>query len=76
MNKSDQASAVVSTNPALRKKLPRTVVVLGLVSFFNDFASDIVIPLIPILLAGGAGADRGGRGRRGKSAQAVVRASF
>jgi MFS family permease len=26
-------------------------VVLGLVSFFNDFASDIVIPLIPILLA-------------------------
>ncbi|SFH39290.1 Nitrate/nitrite transporter NarK [Nitrosospira sp. Nsp14] len=32
-------------------KLPRTVIVLGLVSFFNDFASDIVIPLIPILLA-------------------------
>jgi hypothetical protein len=26
-------------------------VVLGLVSFFNDFASDILIPLIPILLA-------------------------
>jgi MFS family permease len=36
---------------ATPKKLPRTVVVLGLVSFFNDFASDIVIPLIPILLA-------------------------
>ncbi len=34
-----------------RKKLPQAVVVLGLVSFFNDFASDIVIPLIPILLA-------------------------
>ena len=33
------------------KTLPRTVIVLGLVSFFNDFASDIVIPLIPILLA-------------------------
>ncbi|SEP38311.1 MFS transporter [Nitrosovibrio sp. Nv6] len=33
------------------EKLPRTVIVLGLVSFFNDFASDIVIPLIPILLA-------------------------
>lgn len=32
-------------------KLPQTVIVLGLVSFFNDFASDIVIPLIPILLA-------------------------
>ncbi|WP_430228644.1 MFS transporter [Nitrosomonas communis] len=36
---------------AAQKKLPRTVVVLGLVSFFNDFASDIVAPLIPILLA-------------------------
>lgn len=34
-----------------QKKLPRSVVVLGLVSFFNDFASDIVAPLIPILLA-------------------------
>lgn len=34
-----------------RNALPRTVVVLGLVSFFNDLASEIVIPLIPILLA-------------------------
>lgn len=33
------------------RKLPRTVIFLGLVSFFNDFASDIVVPLIPILLA-------------------------
>ena len=33
------------------KRLPQTVIVLGFVSFFNDFASDIVIPLIPILLA-------------------------
>jgi MFS family permease len=33
-------------------KLPRTVIVLGLVSFFNDLASEIVVPLIPILLAG------------------------
>ncbi|SFW22852.1 MFS transporter [Nitrosovibrio sp. Nv17] len=33
------------------RRLPRTVVVLGLVSFFNDLASDIVVPLIPILLA-------------------------
>jgi MFS family permease len=31
--------------------LPRTVVVLSLVSFLNDLASDMVIPLIPILLA-------------------------
>lgn len=48
MNKPDAAPDV---NPAARKKLPRTVVVLGLVSFFNDLASDIVVPLIPILLA-------------------------
>ena len=34
----------------MQQRLPRTVVILGLVSFFNDFASDIVIPLIPILL--------------------------
>ncbi|MSQ73620.1 MAG: MFS transporter [Betaproteobacteria bacterium] len=30
--------------------MPRAVIVLGLVSFCNDVASDIVIPLIPILL--------------------------
>jgi MFS family permease len=35
----------------LQQRLPRTVVVLGVVSFFNDFASDIVVPLIPILIA-------------------------
>jgi hypothetical protein len=28
----------------------KSVVVLGLVSFFSDFASNIVIPLIPIML--------------------------
>jgi hypothetical protein len=33
-------------------RLPRTVIVLGLVSFLNDLASEIVVPLIPILLAG------------------------
>jgi MFS family permease len=48
MNKPDQPDAAHS---GAVKKLPRTVVVLGFVSFFNDFASDIVIPLIPILLA-------------------------
>ncbi len=35
----------------MKKTLPRTVIVLGLVSFFNDIASEMVIPLIPILLA-------------------------
>lgn len=48
MNKPD---AVPDKSPTARGKLPRTVVILGFVSFFNDFASDIVIPLIPILLA-------------------------
>ena len=32
-------------------KLPRAVVLLSFVSFLNDLASDIVVPLIPILLA-------------------------
>lgn len=35
----------------MQTKLPRTVVVLGLVSFLNDLASEMVVPLIPILLA-------------------------
>lgn len=48
MNKLDQPT---SEHPVISRKLPRTVVILGLVSFFNDFASDIVVPLIPILLA-------------------------
>ncbi|HEX9812120.1 MAG TPA: MFS transporter [Burkholderiales bacterium] len=31
--------------------LPRTVVVVGFVSLLNDFASEMVVPLIPLLLA-------------------------
>ncbi|MFP5349301.1 MAG: MFS transporter [Gammaproteobacteria bacterium] len=34
-----------------RRPLPRTVVVLGSVSLLNDFASEMVVPLIPLLLA-------------------------
>ncbi|WP_372522852.1 MFS transporter [Sulfuricaulis sp.] len=34
-----------------RSKLPRTVVIIGLVSLLNDFASEMVVPLIPLLLA-------------------------
>ncbi|MDA8382755.1 MAG: MFS transporter [Betaproteobacteria bacterium] len=33
------------------RKLPRTVIVLGFVSLFNDFSSEMVVPLIPVLLA-------------------------
>ena len=36
--------------------LPRVVVVLGMVSFCNDLASEMVTPLIPILLAAVLGA--------------------
>lgn len=35
----------------MKHKLPRTVVVLGLVSFINDMASEMVTPFIPILIA-------------------------
>src|SRR3989338_8639430 len=33
------------------KHLPRTIVVIGFVSLLNDFASEMVVPLIPLLLA-------------------------
>ena len=32
------------------KRLPRTVIVIGFVSLLNDFASEMVVPLIPLLL--------------------------
>lgn len=35
----------------MKRKLPRTVIVLGLVSFLNDMASEMVTPFIPILIA-------------------------
>jgi MFS family permease len=33
-----------------KKKIPRNVFILGLVSFFNDFASEMIYPIIPIFL--------------------------
>ncbi|MEO6976147.1 MAG: MFS transporter [Gallionella sp.] len=35
----------------IRHKLPATVIAIGLVSFFNDLASEMVTPFIPILIA-------------------------
>ena len=32
------------------KKIPRNVVILGIVSFFNDLSSEMVYPIIPIFL--------------------------
>ncbi|HWH47325.1 MAG TPA: MFS transporter [Burkholderiales bacterium] len=40
----------------MKTRLPRTVIVLGFVSLFNDLASEMIVPLIPILLAGVLGA--------------------
>ncbi len=37
--------------PMTRHKLPATVIAIGLVSFFNDLASEMVTPFIPILVA-------------------------
>ena len=34
-----------------RHKLPATVIAIGLVSFLNDLASEMVTPFIPILIA-------------------------
>jgi len=39
-----------------RRALPRTVVVVALVSLLNDFASEMVVPLIPLLLTTALGA--------------------
>jgi MFS family permease len=44
-------SAPPPAGPNARRPLPRTVVVIGLVSLLNDFASEMVVPLIPLLLA-------------------------
>ncbi len=32
------------------RKIPRTVFILGLVSFFNDLASEMIYPIVPIFL--------------------------
>jgi MFS family permease len=42
---------IPATPGQARSKLPRTVVIVGLVSLLNDFASEMVVPLIPLLLA-------------------------
>jgi len=43
-------------SPLSRTLLPRTVVVLGLVSFLNDAASEMITPLLPIFLTATLGA--------------------
>ncbi len=36
--------------------IPRNVLILGLVSFFNDIASEMIYPLVPIFLTSVLGA--------------------
>lgn len=38
------------------RKIPRTVFILGLVSFFNDIASEMIYPIVPIFLTTTLGA--------------------
>jgi MFS family permease len=40
----------MNTDTPKAGRLPRNVVILGLVSLLNDFASEMVVPLIPLLL--------------------------
>ena len=44
------------TQHTSRSKLPRSIYIIGAVSMLNDIASDMVIPLVPILLATTLGA--------------------
>jgi hypothetical protein len=46
----------------MKHLLPRTVIILGLVSFLNDTASEMITPLLPLFLTTtlGAGAAVGG----------------
>jgi MFS family permease len=41
---------------SMRPSLPRTVLALGVVSFFTDVASEMIYPLLPIFLTGVLGA--------------------
>jgi MFS family permease len=44
------------THPSSASKLPRSIYIIGLVSLLNDVATDMVIPIVPILLATTLGA--------------------
>lgn len=42
----------IATLAAARTRLPLAVIALGLTSFLNDLASDMIFPLLPVFLAG------------------------
>ena len=45
----------LAENPIARPRLPPNVKVLGWASFLNDVASEMIFPLLPQFLLGGAG---------------------
>jgi hypothetical protein len=45
-----------ATHPSYASKLPRSICIIGLVSLLNDAATDMAIPIVPILLATTLGA--------------------
>ena len=47
---------VIGPPPHRARRLPRTVIALGLVSFFTDLSSEMIYPLLPVFLAGTLGA--------------------
>ncbi len=54
------------------RALPKAVYLLAFVSFFNDVASDMVIPLLPLLLAGPVGGGAIALGAMEGSADAIA----
>jgi MFS family permease len=45
-------NAHTASTKSPQPRLPRSIYIIGLVSFFNDIATEMVTPLIPLLLAG------------------------
>ncbi|MBI5136947.1 MAG: MFS transporter [Nitrospirae bacterium] len=52
----ETATPTAATPAPPSGRLPRTVIVLGLVSFLNDAASDMITPLLPVFLTAVLGA--------------------
>ncbi len=65
-------AAHVNTQPEPRAPLPRDVVVLGWVSFFNDVSSEMIYPLLPLFMVVVLGASATSLGWVEGVAQAVV----
>jgi len=43
--------------PVAKKRIPKVVIVLGIVSLFTDSASEMIYPLVPVYIAAlGSGA--------------------